>query len=62
MMTPTVALTSVYREAVTSFASGKSPDVVLNTLIMKGVLESYARNLMTAAYRETFRALADSKE
>jgi hypothetical protein len=61
-MTPSVALPSVYREAVTSFASGQTPDVVLDNLIKKGLPESYARNLMVAAFRETFRSVGDSTE
>jgi hypothetical protein len=54
-MTPSIALPSVYREAVNLFASGKSPDLVLENLINKGMPESYARNLMTAAFREAYR-------
>jgi hypothetical protein len=61
-MTPTIALPQVYRQAVTSFAAGKSAEAVLDDLIKKGLPESYARNLMTAAFRETVQGTSDSKE
>jgi hypothetical protein len=48
-MTPSIALPSLYREAVTSLASGKSPQTVLDNLLRKGLLEPYARNLVAAA-------------
>jgi hypothetical protein len=54
-MTPSVALTSIYREAVTSFASGKTPETVLDYLLKQGVLEMYARTLMAAAQSESRR-------
>lgn len=52
-MTPSVALPSVYREALTSLASGKSPEMVLDWLLQKGLLEQYARSLMAAALAES---------
>jgi hypothetical protein len=52
-MTPSIALPSLYREAVTSLASGKTPETVLDYLVKKGVLEQYARTLMTAALSES---------
>jgi hypothetical protein len=52
-MTPSIALPSVYREAVTWFASGKSTETVLEYLVKKGLPESYARNLMAAALSES---------
>lgn len=55
-MTPSIALPSLYREAVISLASGKSPETVLSNLIQKGLLERYARTLMAAALAES-RAL-----
>lgn len=48
-MTPSIALPSLYREIVTSFAMGKPSDCILNALVQKGVPEEYARTLMTAA-------------
>jgi hypothetical protein len=48
-MTPTIALPALYREAVTSLASGKSPQAVLEDLVKKGLPESYARSLMADA-------------
>jgi hypothetical protein len=48
-MTPSIALPSLYREALTSLASGKSPQTVLDSLVKKGLLEPYARNLLAAA-------------
>jgi hypothetical protein len=48
-MTPTIALPSLYREAIRSLASGKAPETVLDSLVKKGLPEPYARNLMTAA-------------
>ncbi len=50
-MTPTIALPSLYKEAVSSFASGKTPETVLDSLKKKGLPEPYARNLMEAALR-----------
>jgi hypothetical protein len=52
MMTPSIALPSLYREALTSLASGKSPETVLDNLVKKGLLEEYARPLMAAALEE----------
>ena len=52
-MTPSIALPSLYREAVTSFASGKSPETVLDYLVEKGVPENYALRLMAAAMSES---------
>ena len=49
MMTPSIALPSLYREAVISLASGKSAETVLDYLLKKGLLELYARNLVAAA-------------
>jgi hypothetical protein len=48
-MTPSIALPTLYRDAVTSLATGKSPETVLANLVKKGLLEPYARNLMAAA-------------
>lgn len=48
-MTPTIALPSLYKEAVSLLASGKTPDSVLDSLMKKGLPEPYARNLMAAA-------------
>jgi hypothetical protein len=48
-MTPSIALPSLYREALTSLAAGESPETVLDSLVKKGLLEPYARNLMAAA-------------
>jgi hypothetical protein len=48
-MTPSIALPSLYREALTSLASGMSPETVLDSLVKKGLLERYARNLVAAA-------------
>jgi hypothetical protein len=52
-MTPSIALSSLYREAVMLLASGKSPEMVLDHLIRKGLLERYARTLMSAAVAES---------
>ena len=52
-MTPSIALPSIYREAVTSLASGKTPETVLDNLVQKGVPETYARTLMAAALSES---------
>jgi hypothetical protein len=52
-MSPTIALPSVYREALTSFVSGKSPETVLDGLVKKGLPEQYARTLMAAALSES---------
>lgn len=52
-MTPSIALSTLYREAVRSFASGKSPETVLDDLVDKGVPERYARTLMAAALSES---------
>lgn len=52
-MAPSVALPALYREAVRSFASGKSAEMVLDDLVDKGVLERYARTLMAAALSES---------
>ena len=51
-MTPSIALPSLYREALTSLASGKSPETVLESLVKKGLLERYARPLVAAAQAE----------
>lgn len=48
-MTPSIALPSLYQEALTLLASGKSPETVLEGLMKKGLLEHYARNLVAAA-------------
>jgi hypothetical protein len=48
-MTPSIALPSLYREAVMLLASGQSPETVLDNLLKKGLMEPYARNLMAAA-------------
>jgi hypothetical protein len=61
-MTPSIALPSLYREALTAFASGKSPDAVVDNLVRKGLPEIYARELVAAAMGETFRTGADSIE
>jgi hypothetical protein len=50
-MTPSIALPSLYREAVTLLASGKTPETVLDNLVKKGLVEPYARNLMAAALK-----------
>jgi hypothetical protein len=52
-MSPTIALPSVYREALTAFLSGKSPETVLDDLLKKGLPEQYARMLMAAALSES---------
>jgi hypothetical protein len=52
-MTPSIALPSLYREALKSLASGKSPDTVLESLVKKGLLERYARPLLAAAQAES---------
>jgi hypothetical protein len=52
-MTPSIALPSLYREAVASFASGKSPDAVLDYLVEKGLPERYARSLMAVALSDS---------
>ena len=52
-MTPSIALPSLYREALTSLSAGKSPETVLDSLIDKGLLETYARNLIAAAVNES---------
>jgi hypothetical protein len=52
-MTPSIALPSLYREAVTSFASGKTPETVLDYLVEKGLPENYALRLMAAALSES---------
>ena len=51
-MTPSIALPSLYREALTSLASGKAPEMVLDSLVKKGLLERYARPLVAAAQAE----------
>src|SRR5258708_1876419 len=48
-MAPSIALPTLYREALTSFTTGKSPDSVVNLLVQKGLPEPYARTLMTEA-------------
>jgi len=53
-MTPSIALPSLYREAVSSFVSGKSTETVLEYLVEKGLTERCARTLMAVA-------LADSR-
>jgi hypothetical protein len=55
-MTPSIALPSLYREALTSLAAGKSPETVLDNLVKKGLLEEYARPLMAAALAEALRS------
>jgi len=52
-MTPSIALPSLYREALTSLASGESPETVLDRLVKKGLLERYARPLVAAAQTES---------
>ena len=52
MMTPSIALPSLYKEALASLAAGKEPDVVLDNLIKKGLLEQYARRLLDAAAKQ----------
>jgi hypothetical protein len=52
-MTPSIALPSLYREALTSLTSGESPETVLDSLVKKGLLERYARPLVAAAQAET---------
>jgi hypothetical protein len=52
-MTPSIALPSLYREALSFFASGKSTETVLNYLVQKGLPERYARTLMAAAQTES---------
>ncbi len=52
-MTPSIALPSLYREAVISFACGKSAKMVLDNLIEKGLPENYALRLMAAALSES---------
>jgi hypothetical protein len=54
-MTPTIALPSLYREAVTLFADGNSPETVVDNLVAKGLPEPYARNLVTAAHQDYSR-------
>jgi hypothetical protein len=51
-MAPSIALPTLYREALTSFSVGKSPDSVVNLLVNKGLPEPYARTLMTEALAE----------
>jgi hypothetical protein len=51
-MAPSIALPTLYREALTSFSRGKSPDSVLNLLVNKGLPEPYARTLMLEALKE----------
>ena len=52
-MTPSIALPSLYREALTSLSAGKSPETVLDSLIDKGLLETYARKLIAVAVNES---------
>jgi len=52
-MTPSIALPSVYREALTSLSAGKSPETILDSLLEKGLLEPYARKLLAAAVNES---------
>jgi hypothetical protein len=52
-MTPSIALPSLYREALTSLSAGKSPQTVLASLVDKGLLEPYARNLIAVAVNES---------
>jgi hypothetical protein len=52
-MTPSIALPSLYREAVISLTAGNSPDSVLNSLVNQGLLERYARTLLAAALVES---------
>jgi hypothetical protein len=51
-MAPSIALPTLYREALHSFSSGKSQDSVLNLLVHKGLPEPYARSLMIEAWKE----------
>jgi len=51
-MAPSIALPTLYREALRSFSNGKSPDSVVNLLVDKGLPEPYARNLMIEAWKE----------
>jgi hypothetical protein len=51
-MAPSIALPTLYREALTSFSSGKSPDSVVNLLVKKGLPEPYARTLAIEALKE----------
>jgi hypothetical protein len=53
MMTPSIALPSLYREAVASFMSGNSPEMVLDYLVQKGLTERYARSLMAVALSDS---------
>jgi hypothetical protein len=48
-MTPSIALSSLYREALASLAAGESPETVLDSMVKKGLQEHYARNLVAAA-------------
>jgi hypothetical protein len=52
MMTPSIALPSVYKEALASLEAGKAPEVVLDNLVKKGLLEQYARRLLDAAAKQ----------
>ena len=52
-MSPSIALPSLYREAVTLLRSGESPETVLDGLVKKGLLERYARTLVAAAMAES---------
>jgi hypothetical protein len=55
-MTPSIALPSLYREALKSLTAGKSPETVLDNLVKKGMLEEYARPLMAQALEEALRS------
>jgi hypothetical protein len=55
-MTPSIALPSLYREALRSLTAGKSPETVLDNLVKKGMLEEYARPLMAQALEEALRS------
>jgi hypothetical protein len=48
-MTPSIALSSLYREALASLVAGESPETVLDSMVKKGLQEHYARNLVAAA-------------
>jgi len=51
-MTASIALPTLYEEALISFAHGKSPDTVLKDLVSQGLPEPHARVLMDEALRQ----------
>ncbi|MGA3188499.1 MAG: hypothetical protein ABSF22_15445 [Bryobacteraceae bacterium] len=51
-MTPTIALPTLYQEALVSFAKGKKPQMVLSDLVNQGLPEPHARALMAEALKE----------